>query len=82
MFFLLFKIVFVKSVLFSLIWVVLLLFKDKLLLFSFIEDSDFFNNFEMCMCLGDCFVKKGDVFVIKKFKFDKEGDVLIYVGIS
>jgi cyclin-dependent kinase 8/11 len=31
---------------------------------------------------GDLPAKEGDVFAIKKFKPDKEGDVLTYAGIS
>ncbi|OXC81595.1 serine/threonine-protein kinase SSN3 [Cryptococcus neoformans] len=56
--------------------------KDKLPSPSFTEDSDPLNNPEMCMRPGDRPAKKGDVFAIKKFKPDKEGDVLTYAGIS
>jgi len=31
---------------------------------------------------GDLPAKEGDVFAIKKFKPDKEGDVMTYAGIS
>ncbi|ODN77804.1 serine/threonine-protein kinase SSN3 [Cryptococcus amylolentus CBS 6039] len=59
--------------------------KDKLpspsLSDKFIE-NDPLNNPEMCMRPGDRRAKKGDVFAIKKFKPDKEGDVLTYAGIS
>ena len=37
---------------------------------------------EMCMRPGDLKAKEGDVFAIKKFKPDKEGDVQMYTGIS
>ncbi|WVQ95380.1 serine/threonine-protein kinase SSN3 [Kwoniella sp. CBS 9459] len=40
------------------------------------------HNPEMCMRPGDLPAKEGDVFAIKKFKPDKEGDVLTYAGIS
>ena len=39
-------------------------------------------NPEMCMRPGDLPAKEGDVFAIKKFKPDKEGDVQTYAGIS
>ncbi|KAE8542800.1 serine/threonine-protein kinase SSN3 [Cryptococcus gattii VGV] len=56
--------------------------KDKLPSPSFTEDNDPLNNPEMCMRPGDRPAKTGDVFAIKKFKPDKEGDVLTYAGIS
>ena len=40
------------------------------------------ENPEMCMRPGDLQAKDGDVFAIKKFKPDKEGDVQTYAGIS
>lgn len=44
--------------------------------------SEALNNPEMCMRPGDLSAKEGDVFAIKKFKPDKEGDVQTYAGIS
>ena len=44
--------------------------------------GDPLNNPEMCMRPGDLSAKEGDVFAIKKFKPDKEGDVQTYAGIS
>ncbi|WVQ86170.1 serine/threonine-protein kinase SSN3 [Cryptococcus sp. DSM 104549] len=46
------------------------------------NDADPLMNPELCMRPGDLIAKKGDVFAIKKFKPDKEGDVLTYAGIS
>ncbi|KAL7420886.1 cyclin-dependent protein kinase [Cryptotrichosporon argae] len=40
------------------------------------------TNPELCMRPGDLPAKEGDVFAIKKFKPDKEGDQLTYAGIS
>ena len=40
------------------------------------------SNPELCMRPGDLSAKEGDVFAIKKFKPDKEGDVQMYAGIS
>lgn len=40
------------------------------------------NNPELCMRPGDMPAKEGDVFAIKKFKPDKEGDQQTYAGIS
>ncbi|KAI9637189.1 cyclin-dependent protein kinase [Dioszegia hungarica] len=40
------------------------------------------HNPEMCMRPGDLPAKEGEVFAIKKFKPDKEGDVMTYAGIS
>jgi cyclin-dependent kinase 8/11 len=40
------------------------------------------GNPELCMRPGDLPAKEGDVFAIKKFKPDKEGDVQTYAGIS
>ncbi|CAK9783220.1 kinase-like protein [Cutaneotrichosporon oleaginosum] len=47
----------------------------------FISD-DPLNNPELCMRPGDLPAKEGDVFAIKKFKPDKEGDQQTYAGIS
>ncbi|WVO16911.1 serine/threonine-protein kinase SSN3 [Cryptococcus depauperatus] len=55
--------------------------KDKILSPSLSEDNPLLNP-EMCMRPGDRPARKGDVFAIKKFKPDKEGDVLTYAGIS
>lgn len=44
--------------------------------------DDPLNNPELCMRPGDMPAKEGDVFAIKKFKPDKEGDVQTYAGIS
>lgn len=44
--------------------------------------ADPLNNPELCMRPGDLPAKEGDVFAIKKFKPDKEGDVMTYAGIS
>ncbi|CAD6579051.1 MAG: cyclin-dependent protein kinase [Tremellales sp. Tagirdzhanova-0007] len=43
---------------------------------------DSLNQPELCMRPGDLPAKEGDVFAIKKFKPDKEGDVQTYAGIS
>ena len=40
------------------------------------------HNPELCMRPGDLPAKENEVFAIKKFKPDKEGDVLTYAGIS
>jgi cyclin-dependent kinase 8/11 len=40
------------------------------------------NNPELCMRPGDLPAKEGEVFAIKKFKPDKEGDQQTYAGIS
>lgn len=40
------------------------------------------HNPELCMRSGDLPAKEGEVFAIKKFKPDKEGDVQTYAGIS
>lgn len=40
------------------------------------------HNPELCMRPGDLPATEGEVFAIKKFKPDKEGDVLTYAGIS
>lgn len=40
------------------------------------------SNPELCMRPGDRPAKEGEVFAIKKFKPDKEGDVQTYAGIS
>ncbi|ORY27997.1 cyclin-dependent protein kinase [Naematelia encephala] len=47
-----------------------------------VADDDALNNPELCMRPGDLPAREGDVFAIKKFKPDKEGDVLTYAGIS
>jgi cyclin-dependent kinase 8/11 len=47
----------------------------------FISD-DPLNIPELCMRPGDLPAKEGDVFAIKKFKPDKEGDQQTYAGIS
>lgn len=47
----------------------------------FVSD-DPLNNPELCMRPGDLPAKEGDVFAIKKFKPDKEGDQQTYAGIS
>ncbi|ORX40866.1 cyclin-dependent protein kinase [Kockovaella imperatae] len=44
--------------------------------------SEALNNPELCMRPGDLPAKEGNVFAIKKFKPDKEGDVQTYAGIS
>ena len=44
--------------------------------------GDPLNNPELCMRPGDRVAKEGEVFAIKKFKPDKEGDVQTYAGIS
>lgn len=44
--------------------------------------DDPLNNPELCMRPGDLPAKEGDVFAIKKFKPDKEGDQQTYAGIS
>lgn len=44
--------------------------------------EDPLNNPELCMRPGDLPAKEGDVFAIKKFKPDKEGDQQTYSGIS
>lgn len=44
--------------------------------------ADPLNNPELRMRPGDLSAKEGDVFAIKKFKPDKEGDVMTYAGIS
>ncbi|RXK39377.1 CMGC/CDK/CDK8 protein kinase [Tremella mesenterica] len=44
--------------------------------------NDALNNPELRMRPGDLKAKEGDVFAIKKFKPDKEGDVQMYAGIS
>lgn len=44
-------------------------------------DNPLYNP-EMCMRPGDLPAKEGDVYAIKKFKPDKEGDVMTYAGIS
>lgn len=44
--------------------------------------EDPLNNPELCMRPGDMPAKEGDVFAIKKFKPDKEGDQQTYSGIS
>ena len=44
--------------------------------------GDALSNPEMCMRPGDLPAKEGEVFAIKKFKPDKEGDIQTYAGIS
>lgn len=44
--------------------------------------KDPLHNPELCMRPGDLAAKEGEVFAIKKFKPDKEGDVMTYAGIS
>ena len=44
--------------------------------------SEALTNPELCMRPGDVPAKEGNVFAIKKFKPDKEGDVQTYAGIS
>jgi cyclin-dependent kinase 8/11 len=53
--------------------------KDKL---SLTAGEDPLTNPELCMRPGDLPAKEGDVFAIKKFKPDKEGDIQTYAGIS
>lgn len=54
---------------------------DKLALSKTVK-ADPLNNPELCMRPGDKPAKEGEVFAIKKFKPDKEGDVQTYAGIS
>lgn len=46
------------------------------------SSSERLSNPELCMRPGDLPAKEGEVFAIKKFKPDKEGDVQTYAGIS
>lgn len=48
----------------------------------YVPPSEALHNPEFCMRPGDLPAKEGDVFAIKKFKPDKEGDVQTYAGIS